>query len=290
MSSVVNMEVQSSDALIYAERAEHKYFLSPAHARVFVDRATEQLGQHRFRGANANTLPRPVHYVTTLYFDTQSREIAQACEHGDVNVKVRAREYYDEHPDLTELATSRADVVRHDPHVWLEVKTRTGATTRKVRFALPTREVSAFLSEGVISEATLARQRATWGESADEVFRELGELCTQTAEPLQPDCLAHYRRRAWQDPAAALRITLDTRLRFYRPPPDMFSELQSLRDAVAGPPVAQLSSYLVEIKLRSEEPQWLRRLMVEARLEPGRLGDRPFSKFLAASRAVHTPQ
>ena len=258
--------------------------------RAFVDGVTEHLGIHRFRGANANSLPRPVHYIATLYFDTEFREIARACEAGSENVKLRAREYYDEHPDLTELATSRADVVQRQPLLWLEVKTRSGASTRKVRFALPSAEVAAFLSEGVISEETLAQQRATWGESAQDVFEELKQLCTQTRAPLRPDCLALYRRRAWQDPEGKMRVTLDTRVKFYRAPPNMFATSMSLRDATAGAPVARLSRYLVEVKLRGEQPAWLQQLIVDTELERARAGQRAFRKFLAASRAVHPPR
>jgi SPX domain protein involved in polyphosphate accumulation len=205
-------------------------------------------------------------------------------------VKLRAREYYDEHPDLTEVVTSRAGFVRRDPLVWLEVKARIGVSTKKVRFSLPSSEVSVFLSEGVISEATLAEQRSNWGPDADEVFAQIGELCTNTHGPLRPDCMAHYRRRAWQDPSGSIRITLDTRLGFYRAPVDMFSKSQefvSLRDLVTGPPIVRLPQYLVELKLRGEQPEWLRALISSTKLERARAGQRTFSKFLAASHAVH---
>ena len=290
MSSSVSSADVRNDALIFAERAEHKYFLDPSNARAFVDGVTRQIGEHRFRGHNANTLPRPVHYVTTLYFDSQTREIARAGERGEDNVKLRAREYYDEHPDLTEVVTSRSGVVRRDPLVWLEVKARIGATTKKVRFSLPSSEVSEFLSNGVISQETLAEQRSAWGPEADQVVRAIGRLCTQTNGPLRPDCLAHYRRRAWQDPSGSIRITLDTRLGFYRAPTDMFAGSgvhRSLRDLVSGPPITRLSNYLVEVKLRGEQPDWLRALITATKLEPAREGQRTFSKFLAASHAVH---
>lgn len=296
MSSSASSADVRNDALMFAERAEHKYFLSPAHARAFVDGVTQQIGEHRFRGLNANTLPRPVHYVTTLYFDSASREIATACAQGNDNVKLRAREYYDEHPDLTEVVTSRSGVIRRDPLVWLEVKARIGASTRKVRFSLPSSEVSGFLCEGIISQETLAQQRSTYGPDADQVFQQITQLCTQTSGPLRPDCLAHYRRRAWQDPSGSIRITLDTRLSFYRAPVDMFSSPStggkesthvSLRELVSGPPITRLSQYLVEVKLRGEQPQWLQALALSTKLEPARDGGSTFSKFLAASRAVH---
>ncbi|GEM_PF-1253575 len=286
MTSELSPQAQA-DALMFAERAEHKYFLRPDRARAFVDGLETELEVHHFRGQGSNPLPRPVHYVTTLYFDSATHEIARACEQNRENVKLRAREYYDEHPDLTELATRRSEVRRRSDEVWLEVKTRRGAATRKVRFSLPTSEVSAFLSEGVISEASLAAQRETWGEEAEEVFREIGELCMAMDGPLIPSCLAHYRRRAWQDEGAQMRVTLDTRLSFHRAPADMFSQLHSLRKVVAGEPVERFDQYLVEIKLRGGQPPWLLDLVRECDLVPARRGDRPFSKFLAASTAVH---
>lgn len=290
MTSTAQSADVHNDALMFAERAEHKYFLRPEHARNFVDGITQQIGEHRFRGLNANTLPRPVHYVTTLYFDSEARDIARACEQGNDNVKLRAREYYDEHPDLTEVVTSQSGVVRRDPLVWLEVKARVGENTKKVRFSLPSSEVSGFLCEGVISQEALAQQRSVWGPDADQVFHEIGQLCAQTHGPLLPDCLAHYRRRAWQDPSGMMRITLDTRLGFYRAPVDMFSssaDHRSLRALVSGRPVARLSNYLVEVKLRGDQPEWLRALILAAKLTPAREGPRTFSKFLAASHAVH---
>jgi hypothetical protein len=93
-----------------------------------------------------------------------------------------------------------------------------------------------------------------------------------------------------------MRITLDTRLGFYRAPVDLygrpgesgeFRKHISLRKVVSGPPVARMDNYLVEIKLRGEQPDWLRALSHATKLVPAREGPRSFSKFLAASHAVH---
>ena len=280
-------ESGAMDSDIFSARTEHKYFLRPDRAREFVAGVERHIGAHRFTGPNANTLPRPVHHITTLYFDTETRAIARACEAGSENIKLRARAYYDEHPELAELATSHSDIFRRDPLVWLEVKTRSGPATRKVRFAVKRKEVGDFLSQGVISEQTLASQREIFGESAEAVFDEIGCLLEETEGALRPDCLVHYRRRAWEDEQGELRITLDTRLSYHRAPADMFENRNPLREATSGAPVAVLDAFLVEVKLRLGAPLWLKELMERLELTPARLGPRSFSKFLAASSAIH---
>ena len=53
-------------------------------------------------------------------------------------------------------------------------------------------------------------------------------------------------------------------------------------------PAAAIAAYLVEIKLVREAPAWLTELILRAQLEPALLPTgRRFSKFLAASGAVH---
>ncbi len=269
---------EQTPARLFAERTELVYFLDPEHSQAFVDGVEAHLRPHVHGGGVIGTSP-PAHYVTTLYFDSDTHEIARTCERGEENVKLRAREYYDREPDLT---------VRREPFLWLEVKTRTGSRTRKVRVAIPTDEVGSFLREGVISRRMLALQRSIWGKSAEVVTQAISELCKRTTEPLKPDCLAHYRRRAWQDVDELIRITLDSELAFYRPPANIFTEIRALSDALIGPPVGRLSRELIEIKLHGEPPAWLRRLILDTKLEPATDGRRAFSKFVAASHAVHT--
>lgn len=261
---------------MFEERSEHAYFLDAEHAQTFVDRVGEHLDIHWFHHPGAQH--EPAHYVTTLYFDSDAREIAQACETGSESVRLRARQYCDSDPELG---------LRREPLLWIEVKTRSGASTRKVRFAIPSHDVHTFLRDGVITERMLEFQRQAWGRPAEAVLGEISELCTHTVGPLKPDCLAHYRRRAWQDAGETLRITLDTELGFHRAPANLFQAGMTLSDAVTGPPAAQLRSNLVEIKLRTDPPDWLRELILDLGLEPALEGGRVFSKFVAASHAVH---
>jgi hypothetical protein len=263
-----------SGTTLFDARAEHVYFLGDEGTQTFIDCVAAHLNVDSFHRHEAETTEPPAHYITTLYFDSDTQEIARACECGVDNVRLRAREYCDQLPEQE---------IRREPLLWLEVKTRTGASTRKVRFAIPSDEVQAALCDGVISEH-LHFPSLAWGQSSEAVLHEIAQLCMHTG-PLKPDCMARYRRRAWQDACETLRVTLDTELAFYRP---RWSGT-TLADAIAEPPVALFSSGLVEIKARNEQPTWLRELIVELGLEPAFEGQRVFSKFVAASRAVHRP-
>ena len=144
------------DAEIFADRSERKYFLRPQRAREFVDGLSGHLEVHRFRGDGASQIPRPVHFITTLYFDTHDRQVANSCRDGSENLKLRAREYYDEHPDLTELATTRGQLARCDKRIWLELKAKTEGRTQKIRFPMPVDEVAGFLAGGIVSQRAAA--------------------------------------------------------------------------------------------------------------------------------------
>lgn len=264
---------------VFEERSEQVFFLRPESTQTFIHRVSAQLDADSFYRNESDPKSPPAHYITTLYFDSDTQEIARACEDGTEGVRLRAREYYDRLPEQG---------IRREPLLWLEVKTRNGASTRKVRFAIPSHEVQTVLRDGVITERTLHFESRAWGQSAETVLREIAELCIHTAGPLRPDCMAHYRRQAWQNADESLRITLDTELAFHRPPANPFQSGLTLADAIAEPPVAHLRHSLVEIKARGEQPDWLRELIAEVELEPALEGRGTFSKFVAASHAVHS--
>ena len=198
---------------VFEERTEQVFFLRAESTQLFIDRVGARLNVDSHYLDDSDPDERPAHYITTLYFDSDTREIARACEGGARGVRLRAREY---------SARSPEQGIRREPVLWLEVKTRDGSSTRKVRCAIPSHEVPRVLSDGVISEQTLHFESYARGQSAEAVLREIAELCVRTAGPLRPDCMAHYRRRAWQDADETLRITLDTELAFHRPSADPF--------------------------------------------------------------------
>jgi SPX domain protein involved in polyphosphate accumulation len=264
---------------MFEERSEHVYLLRAESTQTFIEAVSAHLDVDAFGRSETDPSEPAAHYVTTLYFDSDTQEMARACEGGTEGVRLRARQYYDHLPEQG---------IRREPLLWLEVKTRSGTSTRKVRFAIPSHEVQAVLSDGVITERMLHFESHAWGESAEAVLREIVELSMHTAGPLKPDCMAHYRRQAWQDADETLRITLDTELAFHRPPANPFQGGLTLAEAMAEPPVARLRHSLVEIKARGEQPDWLRNLIAEVGLEPALEGLGAFSKFVAASHAVHS--
>src|SRR5438046_10744550 len=109
-------DVSGADARMTAEREELKYLIGPEHVARFSTAMGRQLPHHRFTGEGANKLPRPRHFVTTIYFDTPSRDQYRAAQSdGEHNLKMRAKEYYDLHPALAELATDPGQIVKYQP-------------------------------------------------------------------------------------------------------------------------------------------------------------------------------
>jgi hypothetical protein len=164
---------------LFAERSESVYFLREGEMTAVTVALDEHLDVEPF-------VPRPsvAHFVTTLYFDTPDHVLARACACERDNVKLRAREYSDQGPDLE---------VQSEPLVWIELKARADGQTRKQRFSVPSTKIPELLREGL-------------------------------SEQLQSACIAHYRRQAWQSSAGDLRVTLDTELSFHRVPTSSLGE------------------------------------------------------------------
>jgi SPX domain protein involved in polyphosphate accumulation len=259
-----------------AERREYVYTASAEAAEPFAAGVARHLAldPHNIQARDADA----AHYVTSLYFDSANHDIAHACARHDHNVKLRAREYFDR---------TIEDEITTEPLLWFEVKARVGASTRKLRFPIPTAEVGGFLEDGLITERMIELQRERWGRSAEQLFEEIAKLFSHTAGPLRPDCIAHYRRRAWQDQDGSTRVTLDTELAFYRPPVTVFSQFGSLSDLIkCNVPVVRANHCVIEIKLAGEQPEWLTALIAASKLEREDYPAQTFSKFLAASQAV----
>jgi len=271
-----------SDARMTAERAERKYVLPGEAARDLAAALTERLEPHRYRGKGANELPGARHYVTTIYFDTPSRDLFRSAEGSTINLKLRAKEYYDVHPALAELATDPGQLIRHRPVLWLEIKHRDGDRTGKQRIGLPKPEVPAFFGEGRITAEMIAIQEPRLGEASAEVLESIAALCRRFAQPLGADALVNYRRLAWQDPAGSVRITLDVGIAFYRPPADLWTGQRILLREHLGAPRAAEPRAVIEVKLRGAAPEWLSEILSRAGAAPA-----DYSKFEQASRAVH---
>jgi len=270
------------DARMTAHREEAKYLVSVEQARALVREVGHRLDPHRHRGEGANRLPEPQHHVTTIYFDTATRALFRAASEASSHLKLRAKEYYDLHPDLTETATDPRQLVRFQPILWLELKSRDGVHSGKRRIGLPKRDIPAFFARGEITPEMIAIQETAHGPDARGVLEAVAALCTSCGEPLRADCLVNYRRMAWQDAAGELRITLDTGLSYYRPPADLWERDWALLRPTLGPAVGSEARRVLEIKSRTDQPAWLRDL-----LEAQAIQLASFSKFEAASSAIH---
>jgi hypothetical protein len=267
--------VRTADDLMTADREESKYLVSLDCVDDLTGTLDDHIPAHRFTGESANRLPDPQHFVTTIYFDTPTRsQFHAALTNVDRNVKVRGKEYYDLHPSLAELATDPAEILHYQPWLWFELKRREGDRTFKHRFRLPKRDVPHFFA-GTAGAA-----------HADEKTKSTLELidgyCRSLSEPLEASCVVSYRRLSWQFPDGTLRVTLDLDLAFFAPSDDLFTREEPLERGRLGVPALVHDHAVLEVKRRGATPAWLEHALVRAAAKPSR-----FSKFVAASRAVH---
>jgi hypothetical protein len=262
---------------ITAEREETKYLVGARELSTLSRTVASRLTPHRFTGESANRLPGAQHFVTTIYFDTPSRSyFAAAKSSAQSNVKIRAKEYYDLHPSLAELATQPEQILRYQPWLWFELKRREGLTTSKRRFRFPKSAAATLFDENRAPEGLVQ----SGSELSDAEF--LISHVRAQAERVVPSAIVNYRRLAFQNEDATLRVTIDVGLSFFGVPPDLFRRTRPLSKSELGKPAGVEQRAVVEVKRRSSLPGWLSQALAEA---GG--GAASFSKFVAASEAVH---
>jgi len=271
------------EALMTAERQEIKYVILQTSAQRLVQEASLKLPRHRFTGAGENPLPQPWHYVTTIYFDTPSRDLYRAAVASESNLKLRAKEYYDVNPGLAELATDPRQL-HHPfrPALFLEIKHKDGSRTGKRRVSIPKRDVPGFFGQGAITPEMIRLQEHVYGPAAERVLREVADLLGRYQEPMRADCLVNYRRLVWQDEPGAVRMTLDLGIAFFAPPEDLWQRDYTLVREELGSAVAVERRCVLEVKARGTPPAWLDTMLAQT----GAVRE-GYSKFEAASRAVH---
>jgi hypothetical protein len=271
----------TGDEQITAEREETKYLLPRERFTALARLLEQKIPLHRFTGEGANRLPDAHHFVTTVYFDTPTRRhFRAAIADGEHNIKLRAKEYYDLHPSLAELATTPDQIVRFQPWVWIEMKRREGTKTMKRRFRLPKREVPVVFAGGTLSGEALLHEAER--EAALAGVNDLVDYTDRLGEPLVASCLVNYRRLSWQLPDSSLRITVDIDLSFYSAPRDLWHRERALVRSLLGAPAAAEPRLVIEVKRRSALPGWLIQALEQSRAEPV-----SFSKFVAAAGAVN---
>jgi hypothetical protein len=273
----------SVDERITAQRRELKYLLPGERLNSLLAELSRELPSHRFVGEGANRLPDPNHYVTTIYFDTPSRRNYRAAV-GNVqaNVKFRAKEYYDLHPSLAELATDPDHIVRYQPWLWFELKAKDGNTTTKQRLRVPKRAVPSLFQSGQVVAESLHSPEFGLDGAEWSGLDAIVQYCKSLEEPLEASCLVNYRRLSFQSADGTLRVTIDLGLSFYGAPADLWTRQRALVRDGLGPPRGELAEAVVEVKSRAATPSWLDRALGRAGV-----GAVHFSKFVAASGAVH---
>ncbi|MEM7157660.1 MAG: VTC domain-containing protein [Myxococcota bacterium] len=271
----------SADERLTANRSELKYRISVPQARAIAKVFDERLERHRFTGPGANRLPGARHYVTTVYFDTADGRLFADAQAQAGSLKVRAKEYYDQHVALTEVARDRSALFRASPVLWVELKETSGHRSGKRRIGIPKRDINSFFAHGTITEELLEIQRREYGEDASKVIDALREVCLRFDSPLRASALVNYRRSAWQGEGQTVRVTIDRNLAFFAPPHDLWESAPGLERNLLGPAVGEEQGCVLEVKSVGPLPAWLVDTLRAEDAAPAR-----FSKFVAASSAV----
>lgn len=275
--SLASLRTPDADAAITAEREETKYLVDAVRLPALLRQVAQHLEPHRFTGEAANRLPGAEHFVTTLYFDTPGRAYyAAARQNQQSNLKIRAKEYYDLHPSLAELATDPEQILRYQPWLWFELKRREGLTTSKRRFRFPKLAAATLFDEQRAPE--LAQLSGAEHEDAQALIAHV----RAQAEPVAPSALVNYRRLSFQNADSTLRVTVDLGLSYFPVPPDLFRRVRPLSRAELGRVAGAEKRAVVEVKRLAPLPGWLEQALAEASS-----GAITFSKFVAASEAVH---
>jgi hypothetical protein len=270
-------------ARLTADRDEIKYLLPAEEADGFVRSMTVLLSPHRHHVAAPGDPPSRGQYATTVYFDTASMDLYRAAVRATTHIKVRAREYYDEHSTPTAGATSGPHASISGHVVWIELKVRDGQRSRKRRVCVPKLDVERFLA-GPHLDLALLELQAGGGDPIGATASPAEHMRACWRTPLRASCVVNYRRSCWQDGGAALRITLDREVCAFAPPADLWSRRRVLTKEALGQPVFEEPFCVLEVKSRGQLPSWLGQVV-------GKHGatHADYSKFVIASRAVHGP-
>ncbi len=276
----------SDSGTLTASREERKFLVAREKLDALTRAFDQHLRHHRFTGPGANQLSLPQHFVTTIYFDTAARlHFHQARQGADADIKMRAKEYYDLHPSLAELATDPAQIGAYQDWLWFEMKTRSGTNTAKRRVRIEKRLFASLFSEAQMSANRLAEAGPATRDPDPEraaTLAAIANYCRTLPSPLRADALVNYRRASWQDEPGALRVTVDTDLGAFPVPPDLWTRRAPLVRAALGPARRSEPRAILEVKSLAPWPAWL----FEAVARTGAVEER-FSKFLWASEALH---
>jgi hypothetical protein len=237
-----------SETQTWRNQDERRYELQ----RDVAEEVLEQLGKNLpvmvYKDAPPTTL------VATLYFDTADGYYLKRAKNGvgQSSIKVRAREY------LPITNDQERTVLGHSDFCYLERKERLGTIRQKYRIKIAKGELAPIIAHtrDLPAECDLLRKEVRDRE-------------------LQPAVISMYERRVWgQDDD--LRVTLDERIRYYRPSRQPFQTASALSPAQLGSPGAIGPKRILEVKHSAQQPlpAWLATLVGQLPEATG------FSKFL----------
>ncbi len=193
-------------------------------------------------------------WVTTVYFDFPDRRLTrEALARPETNLKIRLREYFtdDDRPC--------------SPFVWLEIKERDGAASRKSRFQLHKRLVGSFLEAAELDLAAVltCQDGGADLDRAVDAARRLHALAR--TQPLAALGAVRYRRFSVQGGAPAARLTLDRQISFHAAPPGLYEAHAALDADALGSSAWTDEVAVVEIKHHGATPPAWCRSVLEAR-------------------------
>lgn len=237
--------VPSVDRNELEPRQEHRFLVNEEVVRLAMRTAATHLDIARD--------DRPYQWSTTTYCDTYDWSVFRAAVRGRA-LRLRFREY----------DRSRPPAILHGDEVWIELKDDQNGTSSKERYAVPPREVPAFL-----------RGEAALPAGANGMAERAGELLRAGARPA---VVTQYNRIAYAGPRDRIRITADHNLMYLGVPWDSHDASVPLQ---LGPVLARESDVIVEMKWVGELPGWGEELLAWLHERAGT--ERP-SKFVVGMR------
>jgi len=277
MRSTVQQRDDADTALTRARR-EFKYLIPHSRLADLSNSIARQLPVHAVSAWGDSSPPLSDQAITTVYFDTSEHDLFRAADGTDRNVKLRVRAYDAVHPQMHAIADREGP--GYDDLVWIELKRRDGEHTSKRRAAVPKSDLVAFLEHGTRSAEmdVIAREVA----GTDDVFAELHAFTRDFGKALQPACVVHYVRCAWQALDGSVRVTVDRDVTFYPPTSDPWRRQDLTERSSLGRPAGAESSCVIEVKTRGEFPAWLTTALQAC--DANRVD---YSKFVSAMHAMH---
>jgi hypothetical protein len=268
-----------SAGLVTTGRIERKYMIEAREAEVLARSLSERLAPHHHDTVLDDAHP-PQHFSTTVYFDTPARCVLREAERGGAHCKLRVREYYDVDASPAQPVGGAA-VARPTRTSWLELKVRDGDRTCKHRVGVPKAAIAQLFEAGEPRLGLMSGNHHADCQPSDEWRRVLLDWSRRLDGLLQASVVVNYRRKAWQNAAGTVRVTLDEDLAIFRPRPELWELPGAWSRDVLGTAAYREPRCVLEVKCAERTPGWLERALPAAKLEPTTC-----SKFVRGCRAI----